>query len=211
MTHKIRDYIASRLGIRSQGEMGIELGRYVSEGISKGITDGYEGGRRMTNVGFKRLSDTAVLPTKAHATDAGFDLFADETVVIEPGRVAIIKTGIAVKLPEGYEATVRGRSGITSRTSIRVNLGTIDQSYTGEIGIITDNTSVDNWSNAARQLDNHYAEETRNQYEAGSYIIRKGDKLAQLVVSPVATFAGVEITDLDETTRGSNGFGSTGV
>ena len=86
-----------------------------------------------TTVGFKRLTDTAVIPTKAHPTDSGFDLFADETVIIEPGQTVVVKTGIAVVLPQGYEATVRPRSGITSKTKLRVQLGTVDNAYRGDV------------------------------------------------------------------------------
>src|SRR5690625_2840221 len=87
-------------------------------------------------VGFKRLSDAATIPTKAHATDSGFDLYASEDAIIEPGETGVVPTGIEVKLPEVYEATVRPRSGITSKTKLRVALGTIDNSYRGEVGVI---------------------------------------------------------------------------
>src|SRR5699024_2355308 len=92
-------------------------------------------------IGFKRLTDDAILPTKAHATDSGFDLYANEDVIIEPGETELIKTGIAVHLPDGYEAQVRPRSGVTSKTKLRVQLGTIDNEYTGDIGIIVENNS----------------------------------------------------------------------
>src|SRR5690625_3213159 len=90
-------------------------------------------------IGFKRLNDDAILPTKAHPTDSGFDLYASADVIIEPGETKIIPTGIAVELPQGYEATVRPRSGVTAMTKLRVQLGTIDNGYTGEIGVIVDN------------------------------------------------------------------------
>lgn len=159
-----------------------------------------------TTVGFKRLTDTAVIPTKAHPTDSGFDLRADVDRIIRPGETVVITTGIAVKLPAGYEAQVRPRSGITAKTKLRVQLGTIDQSYIGDIGIIVDNISQDiNIETFTVRIDEP------SDMPNMAYRIRKGDKLAQLVVSPVATFAGVEVTDLDDTARGSNGFGSTGV
>src|SRR5690625_601254 len=91
-------------------------------------------------VGFKRLSDAATIPTKAHPTDSGFDLHASADVIIEPGETAVVPTGIAVELPPGYEAQVRPRSGITAKTKLRVQLGTIDNDYRGEIGVIVDNT-----------------------------------------------------------------------
>lgn len=164
-----------------------------------------------STVGFKRLTETAVLPTKAFPSDSGWDLYADADVIIKPGETLVVKTSIAVVLPQGYEASVRPRSGITSKTKLRVQYGSVDNSYRGDIGIIVDNISIgfDDDMNRYGFVDGT-THLTVNLAD-GTYIIRKGDKLAQLVVSPVATFAGVEITDLDETTRGSAGFGSTGV
>src|SRR5690625_7635702 len=93
----------------------------------------------MIKVGFKRLTEDAILPVKAHPTDSGFDLFTSEFDYIKCGYTKVVKTGIAIKLPPGYEAQVRPRSGVTSKTKLRVQLGTIDNEYTGEIGIIVDN------------------------------------------------------------------------
>jgi|SRR5690625_4903836 len=144
-------------------------------------------------VGFKRLNDSAVIPTKAHATDSGFDLYASEDVIIEPGETTVIPTGIAVELPEGYEAQVRPRSGVTSRTKLRVQLGTIDNGYNGEIGVIVDNI------------------ESRPNYY-GKHVIRKGDRIAQLVIQPIPAVESYEIEgDITESERGTGGFGSTGV
>src|SRR5690625_7242711 len=75
-----------------------------------------EGVQTMIKVGFKRLTDDAVLPIKAHARDSGFDLFVSEDIVIEPGETVVIATGIAIDIPIGYEAQVRPRSGVTSKT-----------------------------------------------------------------------------------------------
>ena len=168
--------------------------------------------------GFKRLTETAILPTKAFATDAGYDLFADADVIIEPGETAVVPTGIAVALPEGFEAQVRGRSGITSKTKLRVATGTVDSGYGGEIGVIVDNI----YRKGRNPRDRYYGIDGRPQgvpYEIGAdmegtYIIRKGDKIAQLIVSPIASptqFSGQEITEVGESDRGSGGFGSTGV
>lgn len=160
-------------------------------------------------VGFKRLNENATMPSKAFPTDSGFDLYASEDVIIEPGETAVVPTGIAVVLPEGTEAQVRPRSGVTSKTSIRVALGTIDNSYRGEIGVICDNISRDTWSNASRRLDNTYDDSTRNK--SAGYLIRKGDKLAQLVVQHLPQVEAVEVTELGEGERGEAGFGSSGV
>lgn len=148
----------------------------------------------MIKVGFKKLTEDAILPVKAHATDSGFDLFANEDDWVLAGDTVVISTGIAVKLPPGYEAQVRPRSGLTSKTNLRVQLGTVDQDYTGEIGIIVDNiNSTDDWEDLST-----------------AYTIRKGDKLAQLVVQAIPMVEAYEIDKLPVTNRGSNGFGSSG-
>lgn len=166
-------------------------------------------------VGFKRLSDDAAMPTKAHPTDSGFDLVASKDVIIEPGETAIIPTGIAVELPPGYEATVRPRSGITAKTKLRVQLGTIDQDYRGEIGVIVDNIkpNVDSTWNRVTNTSGVYEKlEDDLEAELGAYIIRKGDRIAQLVIQPLPVVEAYEVEgDLEETDRGEGGFGSSGV
>src|SRR5690625_4214541 len=168
----------------------------------------------LNKIGFKRLNDNAILPTKAHPTDSGFDLYASEDVIIEPGDTAVIKTGIAVELPKGYEAQVRPRSGITAKTKLRVQLGTIDQEYTGEIGVIVDNIADDPFGNTSRYINYVDGSEIRQDEDIpdGTYYIRKGDKLAQLVVQPLPAVEAYEVEgDLEETERGEGGFGSSGV
>jgi len=182
-------------------------------------------------VGFKRLTDDAVIPTKAHVGDSGYDLVASEDIIVEPGETVVVKTGIAVQLPPGYEATVRPRSGVTSQTPIRVQVGTIDNGYTSEVGVIVDNTSqltyeIENYGHGP-ELDvvHHNAlytiDKSGTVYEGsllsdesvpvGTYIIRKGNKIAQLVITKLPTLEAVEITELDASERGDNGFGSSGV
>lgn len=163
-------------------------------------------------VGFKRLSDDAVLPSKAHANDSGFDLVASEDVIVEPGDTVVVKTGIAVQLPPGYEAMVRPRSGVTSRTKLRVQLGTIDQQYTGEIGVIVDSIAREGHEFEYRvNLLDGKTSEFEPAVEMNTYLIRKGDRIAQLVITRLPEVTAVEITELGDTSRGANGFGSTGV
>src|SRR5690625_807459 len=150
----------------------------------------------MIKVGFKRLTGDAILPVKAHPTDSGFDLFANEDAIIEPGQTVVIKTGVAVKLPPGYEAQVRPRSGVTSKTKLRVQLGTIDNDYTGEIGIIVDNININHYI-PIMDVTNEYVVDIETDltifgntidgeiihvpnHPEGTYVIQKGDKLAQL-------------------------------
>src|SRR5690625_1275503 len=100
-------------------------------------------------IGYKTLNDDSILPTKAHPTDSGFDLYASDDVIIEPGETTIVPTGIAVELPAGYEAQVRPRSGVTAKSKLRIQLGTIDNGYNGEIGVIVDNTTKDTYAENA--------------------------------------------------------------
>src|SRR5699024_8054516 len=190
----------------------------------------FEGSRRSTiegesvlKVGFKRLSEGATIPTKAHATDSGFDLYASEDVIIEPGGTVIVPTGIAVQLPEGYEAQVRPRSGVTSRTKLRVQLGTIDNGYVGEVGVIVDNIratrdGVDILDGSVNASKNNQVDTINGSiftliksYKAFPYLIRKGDRLAQLVVHQMPQVEAIEVTDIDDTDRGNKGYGSSGV
>lgn len=167
----------------------------------------------------KRLSEQACLPTKAHLTDSGYDLYAAEDVLIAPGETKVIKTDIAVALPQGYEAQVRPRSGITSKTKLRVQLGTIDNSYRGNIGIIVDNISTDYvlsetyWTRFVNFIDGNkaVAPVPEGRVPTTTYLIRKGDKIAQLVLQQISNFDIQEVAELDETDRNSDGFGSSGV
>src|SRR5690625_4684250 len=170
----------------------------------------------MNKIGFKRLNDDATLPTKAHPTDSGFDLYASEDVIIEPGETVIVPTSIAVELPRGYEAQVRPRSGVTAKTKLRVQIGTIDNGYTGEIGVIVDNDYTDKyndlWQAGYYRTGGEMYLNHRVKYPVGTYLIRKGDRIAQLVVQALPEVTAVEIDDFTEDSeRGEGGFGSTGV
>lgn len=145
----------------------------------------------------KRLTDTAVLPVKAHQSDAGLDICADEERNIYSGQTACVSTGIAIAIPEGYYGRLKGRSGLTSKTALRVQEGTIDSEYRGEIKVICDvrdaMLSDDVWN------DECYLE------------ITKGAKIAQLIIQPLPTVEVTEVNELDDTDRGEGGFGSTGI
>lgn len=139
----------------------------------------------------KRLSNNATIPTKAHTSDSGFDLYASEDTVIYAGETKVIPTDIAIDLPIGVEAHVRPRSGLTSKTKLRVQLGTIDNNYKGGIGIIADNIDF---------------------LKQEPIVINKGDKIAQLVVQYLPPYSFTEeVGDVGTSDRGDNGFGSTGV
>ena len=141
---------------------------------------------------FKKLSPTAITPTKAHTTDAGFDLYADEEVILTYGETAAIKTNIAIELPEGYVADVRPRSGLTLNTGLRVHYGTVDSGYRNGIGIICENGDHGALCNRTVR-------------------IKKGQKIAQLVILPIPEIELKEVNELSDSDRGVNGFGSTGI
>ena len=171
----------------------------------------------------KRLTETAVMPVKAHPTDSGFDLFADEDVIIKPSQRVAIKTGIAIALPPNHEAQIRPKSGISFKTDLDVKLGTVDEGYTGEVKVIVKNTtqffvSDDESEEDLKKLSVPCLHDvrglmkiTKEEYPIFTYEILKGQKIAQMVIAPVA-HPQIEIVDeLDKTDRGVNGFGSTGV
>ncbi len=138
----------------------------------------------------KRLDADLPMPRYAHKGDAGLDLYASEDATIAPGRRVLVGTGIAIGLPEGFAGFVQPRSGLALRHGLSlVNTpGLIDSHYRGEIKVIAIN------------LDHETPIE-----------IRRGDKLAQLVIQRVECADLVEVDVLDETERGEGGFGSTGV
>ena len=127
------------------------------------------------------------IPTYAHPTDAGADVYASEPTNFEPYETKIVHTALQVAIPAGYEIQIRPRSGMSLKTSFRIANapGTIDSDYRGEIGVIMTNIS--------------------NKPAA----IEKGDKIAQMVIAPVPMIKWVETDNLDETERGEGGFGST--
>ncbi|WP_082687936.1 dUTP diphosphatase [Bacillus halotolerans] len=167
------------------------------------------------NVNIKRLSPDAQTPTYAHATDAGFDLVAAEDVIIEPGATACVPTGLAFEIPEGYEMQIRPRSGITLKTPLRVQLGTVDCGYTGEVGVIVDNIAQVRYASQPRIMRGILAgDDDFNGVKPTDYNvikIRKGDRIAQAVIKPVEQAVFTEVDALGDSDRGAGGFGSSGV
>lgn len=146
--------------------------------------------RVLVEVKITKLNPDAIIPTYAHSTDAGADICAIEDTTIEPGETKIVKTGLAVAIPAGYEIQLRPRSGLSLKSPLRIANApaTIDSDYRGEIGIIVWNT------------------------DDIPYVIDKGTKIAQMVLAetPKIKWDVVEsVDDLGETERGNGGFGST--
>ena len=141
-------------------------------------------------VSIVRLDPGMPLPTRQHDTDAGYDLVARIDVELKPGERALVATGIAFALPPGYAAFVQPRSGIAIRHGISVlnTPGLIDSGYRGEVQVA---------------LINHDRHEP--------FVVRRGDRIAQLVVQRVEAVAWNEVESLDGSDRGNAGHGSTGL
>lgn len=153
-------------------------------------------------------NEDAILPTYAHESDAGMDIYAAKEVTIEAGQTVIVPTGLKVAIPLGYEIQVRPRSGISVKTPIRVpnSPGTIDAGYRDEVGVILTNTSEAQYKGEGP----YYIDEKGNK--KGDYIIRKGDRIAQFVLQrvPQINFVKVDsVAEIGENRQG--GFGSSGV
>jgi dUTP pyrophosphatase len=135
-----------------------------------------------------RLREDARLPEQAYAGDAGLDLATCERVEIGPGERAVVPTGLAVAIPEGYAGFVQPRSGLAARQGISVvnSPGLIDSGYRGEIRVVLLNTDTTH-----------------------TFVAEPGDRVAQLVVLPIPGLEVVEVDELPETERGVRGFGSS--
>ena len=144
----------------------------------------------MIKILIKRLSKEVSLPKYETSGSSGMDLSAniDAKINIEPGKTAIIPTGLALSIPKGFEIQIRPRSGLAAKQKISVlnTPGTIDSDYRGEIKVILINLSQE------------------------SFRVEKGLRIAQMVVCPVVQAQLKEVNDLNETARGEGGFGSTG-
>jgi dUTP diphosphatase len=142
----------------------------------------------MIDVAIRRLRPDAVLPQQAYEGDAGVDLSACEAVVLEPGTRAVISTGLAVEIPDGYAGFVLPRSGLAARHGIGVvnSPGLIDSGYRGEIRVVLLNSDRD-----------------------AAFVVEPGMRVAQLVIAPVVSVRLVEVDELATSERGARGFGSS--
>ena len=142
----------------------------------------------MIDVSIRRLRPDAHLPDQAYEGDAGMDLAACEAVTIEPGERAVVPTGLAIEIPDGYAGFVQPRSGLAVRHGIGIvnSPGLIDSGYRGEIRVVLINTD----------------DEQR-------FTVEPGMRIAQLVIVPVAAARLVEVDELAASERGSRGFGSS--
>ena len=138
---------------------------------------------------FKKIHENAIIPKFAKEGDAGLDITAIDDHEIQPNQHLLVKTGLKMEIPQGYEAQVRPRSGLALKNKITVlnSPGTIDSGYRGEIGVI---------------MMNHGDE---------TFKVNKGDRIAQIVIAKHETPEIHEVEELEDSERGEGGYGSTGL
>ena len=149
------------------------------------------------------LVDGATLPFYAHVGDAGMDLRANVDIDLAPGETKIIPTGFKTAIPSGYMVDIRPRSGLNAKTPLRVAYGTIDEGYRGEYGVVMTNYSPMDTKDQVWTID--------DKGKFGTFHIRKGDRIAQIVMIKYVTMNLQQIDDIEqvEGNRGG-GFGSSG-
>ncbi len=140
----------------------------------------------MVKIKIKKLVSDAVLPNYAHASDAGMDIYSCEDLIIKPGYRALVKTGISLEFPKGYVALVWDKSGISKKGIITL-AGVGDAGYRGEYKIVLLNVG------------------------SKDYEIKKGQKIAQILIQPIVRGEIEEVFELNNSVRGEGGFGSTGL
>ena len=135
----------------------------------------------------QRLSNNAALPKRGTEGADGYDLCAAQSCTIPAGGKGLVKTGISIQFPTGLYARIAPRSGLALKKFIDVGAGVVDADYRGEVGVV---------------LFNHGDQD---------FEVKMGDRIAQLILEKISTPAVEEVSGLDETVRGSGGFGSTGI
>lgn len=134
----------------------------------------------------KKLSETAVIPSRGSPDAAGYDLSASKAGMIEPGKWALVPTDLAMKIPQGHYGRIAPRSGLAWKNGIFVNAGVIDSDYRGHVQAILYNTS------------------------STTFVYQAGDRIAQLILEQISTPDVLVVDDFEQTARGQGGFGSTG-
>ena len=193
LSHQKRDFLKQMLGMTYNALS-------EAEGVAK----------KTILIPLEYCNENAKMPTYAHLTDSGMDIYALDDITIAPGETKLVPTGIKVAIPAGYELQVRPKSGRCLKTKLRVanTPGTIDAGYRDEIGVIIDN--IEPFIKSA-QMDE--AGRLYNVEFGSSYTIGKGEKFAQLVLCevPKAAFYQVESVAAVENDGRAGGFGSSGL
>ncbi|MCD8892898.1 dUTP pyrophosphatase [Staphylococcus nepalensis] len=179
------------------------------------ILQGYENTQSLQ---IRLLSDNATMPERHHDTDAGYDIYAAETVILEPQQKALVATDLAVNIPKGYVGLLTSRSGVSSKTHLVVETGKIDAGFQGHMKINIKNDFIP--IKKRKKTEAYFNVEGKGvldlksdkKYKLRTYQINKGDRLAQLVVVPIYTPELEPVKEFsNETARGEQGFGSTGI
>jgi dUTP pyrophosphatase len=137
---------------------------------------------------FKKLDPKASLPSRNNVSDAGADLRSIENIIIPPLSRALINTGLALEIPYGFYGRIAPRSGLAVKYGIDVLAGVVDSSYRGPLGVVLYNTDRDK-----------------------EFIVNVGDRIAQIIFEEHWNFKMEEVSDLSDTSRSNNGFGSSGI
>ena len=135
----------------------------------------------------KKISTSAITPTKANEFDAGWDLYASEDAIIDPSKAELISTDISFAIPEGYVGLIWDRSGMAAKRGLHRFAGVIDSGYRGEVKVCL-------WNSSDKYC-----------------VINAGERIAQILFQEVPAFTMVEVASLDDTERGIGGFGSSGL
>ena len=135
----------------------------------------------------KKLHPDAIIPSYAHMGDSGMDMYSVEDVTIKPKERATISTGIAMEYPPEYCTLLWDKSGLASKSGITVLAGVFEHIYKGDYKVVLFNTSDK------------------------EYVVKKGDKICQVLVQPIITAEVEEVSELSDSVRGTNGLGSTGL
>ena len=154
---------------------------------SKKLMNEYSNYAGRSDVKVKRLNESATIPTKANNLDAGWDLYSSENLLIEPNSRGLVKTGISFEIPDGHVGLIWPRSGMAVKYGIDVFAGVIDAGYRGEIGVCLFNSSEED------------------------FYIQQGDRIAQILFQNASQNKLIEVSGLNNSERGQEGFGSSGI
>ncbi len=152
----------------------------------------------------KKLTENAIIPTRGSEYAAGYDLYSTENYVLKPGERKLFKTNISLAIPRGFYGRIAPRSGLAYKNGIDVLGGVIDADYRGDIGVILLNTDNEEWS---EWLGEGYG----IKGEGKNIEIKKGDRIAQIIFEQYFEVDFKEVENLDDSNRGENGWGSSGV
>lgn len=162
----------------------------------------------------KKLNPWSKLPTRGSEYAAGYDLYADEDAEIGPGQTKLISTGIAVEIPEGYFGAIYARSGLATKQGLRPAncVGVIDSDYRGTVCVALHNDCRTEYKFdiSYSEISEDYVWSLLDNFDKQVREVKKGDRIAQLVIQKFEPVVFEEVDELSDTARGEGGFGSTG-